>query len=1001
MKNPKVYYLLFVMTLCGVKSQDVIGFCPSPTPPGWPGCSPPADVPLLTFQSLLYDVDEAWRLPRIYHSVDYIADNDWDGHDQIVFMCTPVGPACFRYCASNEGKDDHFKATCWGDSVYQTDHPMNATLSETTHSCFCTHKYKWEIPSYSKDHEAFFPRYVPGAGTSMQFFNTSIRINLAYNNLPVEEVVLMSKRSHIDIPPTALYSASLEDERLKVLMSPEQEYHIIVRKEEYSDVFQLKKSVEYVDLPSFLFIKSGELVISFFIDGKKRDDYTLPITGRAVCRIKDCIICWDAMSNWSCLPTTYKFFFVAIMMLICVLIVSLLPVTIQIIVAMLRCCIQPLFLLIWLVTGLKRTKFSRDLRKGLAERFKKAKSYYLTPETDPESQDPTEVENSDETDILMNEIREENRNRKVVKSVTSGIKISNYGRAPMSTISVMMILCFTNVYADSYIDSEAHCTTGLTLSSQVTNCIKLSQTSEECVVGMEALFTVQKPGQTACFTLTDENNDPIARGYIKYEYVMDTISLATAYYTADWRGSYETNMRCRTAGACTGNNCENLNGLNDKTAYGELTGHEVVNFPGEVGCRDGPSGIPCFFPAPSCIFSAYGLVPQGAIHKVSRMSQRQRKPIAIIEIVDMEDNAYVSDTFAVGETQTVNGITFQLIGTFSGDMAEFEQKKILEDGTNTYLIEASDPGFPAQGNIGDIQASSTAALSTSGKNNFIFDPQVATKVLHSKSDQYTFKAAGIHTKTMYSKLPASIGGSIWNKDGNFFRSNTTDGGALAMRLFSQTAFKVVRTTNAVCPVATFLNATGCFNCEIGAVAYIKARSTCLVGGVLLKTDKEDEIILSTTSMSLSTTDAVHRIDFKTSVPYNDFNLMLVAYDTHILNVKFTAVEYVPLRNDTNQNGTKIDPTDSVGGSSFDWNSLWNWVNEIPAFFDRIIEGTGKWWEYIIFGAILLLGLVLMGGAFTILTNILSVPVKATAGLRQKAMELSRRAAQKTKTTKIK
>lgn len=294
---------------------------------------------------------------------------------------------------------------------------------------------------------------------------------------------------------------------------------------------------------------------------------------------------------------------------------------------------------------------------------------------------------------------------------------------------------------------------------------------------------------------------------------------------------------------------------------------------------------------------------------------------------------------------TVGNLKFDIIGTLTGSLTEFSGYKLISNDTHQYLGTASEKNAPLQQNIGDIQSSADGLMKTGSISSFIFDPNVVSKLEQDKSTIYTFKNSGMNNIGLNQRLPAMYGGQIWSfKDGGLVSSSISPG-SLVMSIQTLTPVSVTRIKTIVCPVASVIQATGCYSCDIGSKVIIKAKSSCSAGFATVDS-LTSGIVLRTLVLSLLNSETEFEVGFYTDKVINNIVLRISGESDHQdLSFSFAAVENVTLRNNTNQNGTFID-ANPASGTDFD-----SWSDFINGAFG--IGGVVQGWNTVIFFAVLL------------------------------------------------
>jgi len=520
------------------------------------------------------------------------------------------------------------------------------------------------------------------------------------------------------------------------------------------------------------------------------------------------------------------------------------------------------------------------------------------------------------------------------------------------SMACLMFFCFLGV-------ATAQCGEGLFIPTTFQECVRKSSTEEVCNIRFQLTATIQHPMAKTCFVVSssDGKNDTLITGEIRYDYMLDRISLASQYYTSSWRGVYQNKHRCAGAGYCSSDECSSVNTQQIRNAYGELTNTQVIRYPGKVRCtrRCGCAACGCFRCDDGCVFSGSAIVPTGSIYQVSAPVTRSLIPAASLSLFSSDLNLTRQAVF-VANSAVVGNFSLRIVGSLQSPLQEFASKKIACTGTTCRLTDAANPNSPAPRVLGDIQGNTAASFTTASPGAFSYANGLWTIAEQDKADIYSYAPAGMNLMSTFPMFPMTLNGNLWSSRPGFIESNLTSPGALLITLETSSPITVTRIRDIVCPKAFLITASGCYNCTKGSTALITAESICRSGSALILSD-DPEITITTNNIHLTTDEANFTISFKTKKEVNDFYLVVrgTEQDSRV-RIQFRAVaEHIIIDNPDDNGDDKGEGAGSKKGNSFS-----NFFTKtIPEFFDDVIKGVAEWWEYIIFVLIIIAALAIL------------------------------------------
>jgi len=725
---------------------------------------------------------------------------------------------------------------------------------------------------------------------------------------------------------------------------------VIITKPPYQALYPYTGgSVDY-RLPQEVFITSGVVKVAVYISGDLAQTASFNIVGEKLCVLKDCVICWDAFQNWDCLTPANKALLIFLFILLIMLCIIALPVSVYAAYWILWCLICPFRYIFMMGRAFLRSRFMRD-SKNKVVKLKDVKDYFFS------------------------------------KDVEGGK-------------ALMMLFLFMSIGLSQTPPVFAQCATGQFILADLTSCL-VSGTTKTCNAEFSLAGSTPTPGVQTCFTILDASNNltVIGQGFVDYLAFEVTYPTINQYWTYPWYGEWHSRTRCDDSPPCH-EDCQSTY-PNDATAAGQIEDPLILNNPGEAFCRRGCgcAGCGCFLCSDSCIYSSYGLVFDNTTVQYS-MITTLGTPVSTIyirlRILNNFQNGGVDANVVLDQTVAVQGAqafvyanySFAYVGAYTYNSANFGDLKVsYEPPTGrVYLVNAADVNIPKAGGLGDIQAPNIQVAMTGSRTAAIFDPAMVERDQGSSDDNYVFQTPGYFDYSKYIFLPTTVGGSTWDGDATpsgdptfpyvvTLESNITNAPAIQWQLSTVSPVVFVQDVSLVCPRASFVNATGCFNCLQGVSMYINAYSSCLPGSALLKVNGTG-IALSTLSVVLPQNAADILVELTVSRVSTDFCLTLIANGG---NASFCAtITAVPFNGITNHttNGGKGYPSFSGAGVG---SGIVMIFEAIANFLKRIFTGEATWWEWIIFA---ILATVVIVGFFLLLPFILRSIASMVSSIRK-------------------
>jgi len=269
---------------------------------------------------------------------------------------------------------------------------------------------------------------------------------------------------------------------------------------------------------------------------------------------------------------------------------------------------------------------------------------------------------------------------------------------------------------------------------------------------------------------------------------------------------------------------------------------------------------------------------------------------------------------------------------------------------------ANDPSDLTGMGIGSVQSLSYNGLAYPYVDSFrfsndLFDgpfPDAEGVTYNSYSQFFDFP----------TDLPGDVNGNYWTYDPASGRVNVDipSSGDVQYAIRSA-AFTFTREITEVCPVASFISADGCYNCQAGSEAHIIARSDCLSGSASLSVNV-DYITLSTRYILLSEASTKLLINFVTTQAMNDFTITITSDSGKSANV---IVSFVAVNGENIgfSNTTVINPTENPAPPVKHHKKHYNWHQWLRRLFRWEDSWVKSFFLYIGIIAIAVIGLAVM------------------------------------------
>lgn len=483
----------------------------------------------------------------------------------------------------------------------------------------------------------------------------------------------------------------------------------------------------------------------------------------------------------------------------------------------------------------------------------------------------------------------------------------------------------------SFILGASACDSSLVLNVPTSSCV-VSQAETSCTFNVDTIMSFRGPGHKACLNLYGPNG-PI--GVLSVEFSSNQVrcSLSNQYYTSSFEIYSLSSFRCDGAGPCSGT-CDDLP---DRTAGGEFNSTNYIDYPGATRCTRRCSGFACgcLLPAAGCVYSTYSIRPIGEMSRVSEIATCERQPSFSYVLTDSVGSVVSTGTIDIessfGEDDYLSG---EVISEGDSNMPQNFPTHVMQNKEVVRLLDASRKSRPEAGEIGDIQADNSTAL----RNGiFAYDPSILVRIDEkAKHDKYVSQQPGYSKSEQAKVLPTVLLGAVWSSNADKTHWATEIRSYDNRRSESLLGIKIkdnvtlTSLVNMVCPIVEFVSLEGCRDCDYGAVAKFKARSSCLEGSVVVTGEGVTETIwvLGRSEQEYSVVVQTDKESYKE--------------DLDVSGVK------VGVRGELSE-GLLVGQTEL----------LYNGTESKKAH-ESFRVGEWSWWEYSIFGVVCLVVILLLG-----------------------------------------
>lgn len=673
------------------------------------------------------------------------------------------------------------------------------------------------------------------------------------------------------------------------------------QKEDVTVHFSVSSYGTYVfPISSEMYINSGSLNFVCSSNGivVKRESFY--IVSMSYCDLHNCVFCWTAIDDFSCIPVMGKILIIGGFVLGVWVIALLFP---------------------WMAFGLSLSwKIGYYIMKTMLWRVPK----YIMEKMNKK------VKLDDMVSNLKEDIERETKPTK---------KRSN---VPMdrTMAKVIVIICLLPI--------AFCCDVSVMGSASISDCISQGEL-EVCSMTFVETLPYKRVGEIACLSIRDENNFTLAQVNVTWQANEVVFPLTYVYSTSAYKEGIAGTFRCYGAGSCNGENCANV-GPQDISAYGEISDFVQRPWPGKTECSGGCSGgmfeCGCWHGDAGCVFTRYGLKPYGSVAKVYTISSNPIKNQFLRIKIHHENQTVgmVTDQKLSRYTSAlIDGLDFDWLGDLGTTNHPFEGKGIVSKDGYGYTAEISQKGAPKKGLIGDIQATSDGSFSGTGSTGaFIFDETNFHPTIYSKSAALTSTYKSAMSVFSGRRLPLKSDNSLWSLYNSQLMSNVSNPPTMVLSIKSNKKIMIIRKNTKVCPVGSVVEMTGCKNCLKGGILKLSLMSKCGEGFVNIESDVEGLNLVGTARLSVTSSEFEFR--FHTGLSSAEGNIIVKGTGGTLLlkfDSKFAEITNLPkatydktsaVVRDGDGSGTfdpsKVHASNKVSGVV---SSSYSWVTSLIVF----------------------------------------------------------------------
>jgi len=390
------------------------------------------------------------------------------------------------------------------------------------------------------------------------------------------------------------------------------------------------------------------------------------------------------------------------------------------------------------------------------------------------------------------------------------------------------------------------CNSHTSIIGMVPDCLMTGNTMN-CSVTGQVVMDFQYIGQKSCFTLSTEDNIWLADLTVEYVYHTKEFNTLVDYYTSNWQ-LYEYSVRYCAHTIFSGSEyCDHdgsdcTTGLEDPSRAGAISGDTLL-FPGQSICMDscGCAGCDCFSCDSACTYGRWAIYPVPSVWEVRSIENRGVSKPVVRWCARTNDMDWQCDLSSV-DTEFMmfgNHTTYTSAWVREVVNAMGELKPIIGVSEATLDTEiASRPNIPRKGLIGDIQANTPEAFTSSvSQSSFIYDPDICDGTLADGGIVYRCSMPGAsHISAGLTNILTGNGEICSLQAGAKVNCMSPFANPFTLSLEFDGTDRISRVFTQICPEGEFVSMAGCHSCRSGGSILLNLKSTCLEGTVVVTSE---------------------------------------------------------------------------------------------------------------------------------------------------------------------
>lgn len=529
---------------------------------------------------------------------------------------------------------------------------------------------------------------------------------------------------------------------------------------------------------------------------KWKTSTTCPLT--PICEAIDCYFCMIKLLNYFC----YKWYDILLLVILLYFILIGVGLTVWVLKPFFRTCLC--FFKLTKKCGKKLVLKTAKRSKIIKNRLSRVIETNLDNDSDEE---PLELSQSNNGDVSLLKIIKSNKPRNV-----KGL-YPHYGFVVLCVISLIptsKTLLISPQWALN------NCANSVTMSVSGESCERVNN-RYECDVKFETRLEIASLKQKNCLFILSDSDTILSTIEVTTLDILLHCNTEIAYHTKDFEMKTDSLFYCPHSGLCSEQWCSDLN------SDDHLIEFSKVDFPKHVMCKMGPAcwGNGCFYCTESCRVIRYYAQPKtDKDYKIYRCPSWTPSIILNITVKSLNKIDSKILTLNHGEHNIFsNGLN--LISSITiEEQIPLLSKYFITDGFEWAITDASHPGQPITGTLGQIQCESS---------NINSDCDMAPNICQCSPQAGTqgCDCTNIDINKIFSpqnKLPLHHENLYLIPDNDFIKMRVGSYGSAELKIQSNDKLVGVNYELNPCKVE-ILKITGCYGCITGAVIHYRCMST--------------------------------------------------------------------------------------------------------------------------------------------------------------------------------